>query len=56
MIYDFCSDYPGIRHPGNPQAKLGNLKEIDAVSLCCLLLGFSGYLTDEIHESELIEA
>lgn len=55
-IYGFCSDYPGIRHPGNPQAKLRNLKEIDAVSLCCLFLGFSGYLTDEIHESELIEA
>ena len=55
-IYGFCSDYPGIRHPGNPEAKLRDLKEIDAVSLCCLFLGFSGYLTDEIHESELIEA
>jgi len=55
-LYGFCSDYPGIRHTGNPAAKLRDLKELDAVSLCCLFVGFGGYLTEDIRESELIEA
>jgi len=29
--------------------------QTDDVSLCCLLLGFSEYLTDGVYESELIE-
>jgi hypothetical protein len=55
-LYGFCSNYPGMRHGGNPTGQLRPLKEIDAVALGAFFLGFSGYLTDDIHESELIEA
>ena len=55
-LYGFCSDFPGIRHGGNPKGQMRTLREIDAAALGAFFLGFSGYLTDEIHESELIEA
>jgi hypothetical protein len=54
-LYGFCSDFPGIRHGGNPKGQMRQLREIDAAALGAFFLGFGGYLTDEIHESELIE-
>lgn len=55
-LYGFCSSYPGMRHGGDPQGQRRQLREIDAAALAAFFIGFSGYLTDEIHESELIEA
>lgn len=55
-LYGFCSDYPGMRHGGNPAGQLRQLKDIDAVALGAFFLGFCGYLTEDIRVTELIEA
>lgn len=43
-IYDFCSDYPNIRHPGNSQNALRSLKIDDAILLAGVSLIFSSYI------------
>jgi len=55
-LYGFCSNYPRIRHDGNPEGQLRDLKELDAVALSAFFLGFCLYLSDGVRESELIEA
>jgi hypothetical protein len=47
-LYGFCSDYPEIRHAGNPDGVLRELETRDALLVCLLLVVFSGYLTDTI--------
>ena len=53
-LYGFCSDYPGIRHPGNPAAKLRELEYRDAILISLLLLSFSGYLSSEVKMEETL--
>lgn len=43
-LYGFTSDYPGIRHPGNPPAKNRELTIDDTAMLSFLLFAWSGYL------------
>jgi len=45
-LYGFCSDYPGIRHAGNPAGQLRELSVKDALVIPMLLVAFSGYLVD----------
>lgn len=52
-IYGFCSDYPGVRHAGNPEGRLRDLDVRDAVVVSMLLLAFTGYLC-EIDFTELL--
>jgi len=52
-LYGFCSDYPGIRHSGNPAGQMRALDGRDAVLLSVLLLSFSGYFTESLNFSEL---
>ena len=51
-LHGFCSDYPGIRHAGNPNGRLRDLEPRDAILICLLLLSFSGYLTYEPRSGE----
>jgi len=44
-LYGFASDYPGIRHAGNPAGRLRGIESRDLVALSILLLGYSPYLT-----------
>ena len=44
-LYGFASDYPGIRHTGNPAGQLRCMETRDLASLSILLLGYSPYLT-----------
>ncbi len=44
-LYGFCSDYPGIRHAGNPAGVRRNLASRDVTLASLLLLSFSGYLS-----------
>jgi hypothetical protein len=55
-LYGFCSNYPGMRHGGNPTGQLRILRELDAVALGAFFLGFCGYLTEDIRVKELIES
>lgn len=43
-LYGFTSDYPGIRHGGNPEGALRNIDMRDMVAMSVLLAGFTPYL------------
>ncbi len=49
-LYGFCSDYPGIRHAGNPAGQLRGLEMRDSVVISVLLLAFAGYLSPQVDE------
>ena len=53
-IYGFCSDYPGIRHAGNPRGQLRSLELRDAVIVALLLLTTAGYFLTWRDVSEVI--
>jgi hypothetical protein len=45
-LYGFASDYPGIRHAGNPAGVLRPIDLKDLLSLSVVLAGFTPYLRD----------
>lgn len=48
-LYGFASDYPGIRHGGNPAgARRAKLDMRDLVAMSILLAGFTPYLTNNL--------
>jgi hypothetical protein len=49
-LYKFCSDYPGIRHGGNPKGMRRDLSVKDSTLICLLLLSFAGYLSPNVDE------
>jgi hypothetical protein len=49
-IYGFCSEYPGIRHAGNPDGAHRELEARDLTLASVLLLSFSGYVSAEVDE------
>lgn len=44
-LYGFASDYPGIRHAGNPAGQLRAIETRDLTALSILLMGYLPYLT-----------
>ncbi|MDP2984720.1 MAG: hypothetical protein Q8O92_15485, partial [Candidatus Latescibacter sp.] len=53
-LYGFCSDYPGIRHAGNPEGVRRDLATRDMTLASLLLLSFSGYLSPKIDEKAVL--
>ncbi len=53
-LYNFCSDYPGIRHAGNPNGRRRDLSAKDSTLICLLLLGFTGYLSPSVDERSVL--
>jgi hypothetical protein len=53
-LYGFCSNYPGIRHAGNPASQLRVLGGKDSVIISVLLLTFTGYLTPDLDAQVLL--
>ncbi len=47
-LYGFASNYPGIRHAGNPSSKLRDIDTRDLSALSILFTGYSQYLTSEL--------
>lgn len=47
-LYGFSSDYPGIRHAGNPQGAYRDIEMRDMVAVSVLLTGFAPYLTHSL--------
>lgn len=43
-LYGFASDYPGIRHAGNPAGRLRVIEPGDLAALSIVLVGYSYYL------------
>jgi hypothetical protein len=50
-LYGFASDYPGIRHAGNPEAQLREVDLRDLLAILVVLTGFTPYLRDEFDPS-----
>jgi hypothetical protein len=53
-LYKFCSDYPGIRHGGNPSGVRRDLATRDATMACLLVICFTGYLTPRMDERQVL--
>jgi hypothetical protein len=53
-LYKFCSDYPGIRHAGNPNGVRRNLATRDVTLASLLLMSFSGYLSPILDEQVVL--
>lgn len=56
-LYGFASNYPGIRHAGNPASKRRDIELRDLAALSILLMGYSPYLTGalETNLASLVE-
>jgi hypothetical protein len=52
-LYGFCSNYPGIRHAGNPASQERPLEGRDALLLSVVMLCASGYVTDSISSDDV---
>jgi hypothetical protein len=48
-LYGFASDYPGIRHGGNPASAIRTMEMRDMIAMTILLAGFTPYLTDQLN-------
>lgn len=48
-LYGFASDYPGIRHGGNPAGALRAVDMRDLVAMSILLAGFTPYLSHALN-------
>lgn len=53
-IYKFCSDYPGIRHAGDPNSARRDLAVRDVTLASLLLVSFSGYLSPALDERAIL--
>lgn len=49
----FTSDYPGIRHSGNPANALRDIEMRDMVAVSILLAGFTPYLSDNLDSNRV---
>jgi hypothetical protein len=49
-LYKFCSDYPGIRHAGDPNGVRRDLASRDVTLASLFLVSFSGYLSPTVDE------
>jgi len=47
-LYGFASEYPGIRHGGNPASAIRAIQMRDMVAVSIVLTGFAPYLTDQL--------
>jgi hypothetical protein len=47
-LYNFASDYPGIRHGGTPANALRAIDMRDMVAMSILLVGFTPYLSNSL--------
>jgi hypothetical protein len=52
-LYGFSSDYPGIRHAGNPASALREIEMRDLVGMTVILAGFMPYLSDGFDAADL---
>jgi len=48
-LYGFASNYPGIRHGGNPASAIRTIEMRDMVAMSILLAGFTPYLSDQLN-------
>ena len=54
-LYRFASDYPNIRHAGNPANRIRELKKDDALLATVVALAFSSYVLDNDSACAILE-
>lgn len=54
-LYGFSSNYPGIRHAGNPAGALREIEMRDMVGITVILAGFVPYLSNGLDSSALYQ-
>ena len=52
-LYGFASEYPGIRHAGNPASALREIEMRDMVAVTVLLAGFAPYLGHLLNSKDI---
>jgi hypothetical protein len=52
-LYGFASNYPSIRHAGNPASALRAIEMRDMVAMSILLAGFTPYLSDRLNADDV---
>ena len=52
-LYGFASDYPGIRHAGNPASAIREIEMRDMVAVTVMLAGFVPYLSDRLNPVDI---
>jgi hypothetical protein len=55
-LYGFCSNYPQLRHAGNPASAIRKLDSRDSILISVLFVAFSGYLTTNLNKQEVLGA
>lgn len=53
-LYKYCSDYPGIRHAGDPAGVRRALATRDVTLASLLLVSFAGYLSPNVDEQVVL--
>ena len=53
-LYQFCSDYPAIRHAGNPNNRLRDLEVKDTIIVSALFFAASGYLHQQVSLNDVV--
>lgn len=54
-LYGFSSNYPGIRHAGNPAGALREIEMRDMVGITVILAGFVPYLSNDLDAASLYQ-
>ncbi len=47
-LYGFCSDFPGLRHAGNPSAQLREVDLRDSLVVSAIFLALASYFSDNV--------
>jgi hypothetical protein len=53
-LYQFCSDYPAIRHAGNPNNRIRDLEIKDTIIVSALFFAASGYLHQQVSLNDVV--
>jgi hypothetical protein len=53
-LYQFCSDYPAIRHAGNPNNRIRDLEVKDTIIISALFFAASGYLHQQVRLEDVL--
>jgi hypothetical protein len=53
-LYGFCSDYPGIRHAGNPLHRRRQLDRRDSVAINVSLMALAAYLSKGLDQGTML--
>jgi hypothetical protein len=53
-LYRFCSDYPAIRHAGDPNHRIRDLEVKDTIIVSALFFAASGYLHQQVRLDDMV--